>query len=294
MLFGLAGGAFGQKNAKTKPPVKSRTIVFAVLDDGKIVEPIGEISKGELIGAVSGEDDAKALLNFSKNFYKPKTVYDLIFGATKNGTVTVQSSNPESDCGKNSATVATASAKARLKGFVMGLATNQTPVKTGSGVRRLPTAAERSEIETLVRSEFKKQGVAADAVKNMKYHNLTALDVDNDGKAEMVGTFWAENSPNEQNQLFFVAEQEKGGKYVFGYTDYEKVTPDQVMTGELKDLNGGIGHELLLDALDYNGDGTAEIFTVGMAFEGYNYYVYGRRNGKWTRVYETYNYHCAF
>ncbi|MDQ3132690.1 MAG: hypothetical protein M3Q99_18225 [Acidobacteriota bacterium] len=296
LSFGI--NVFGQKNTKDKPKpaAKPKAIVFAVLMDGERIEPIGEIDKGEMVAAAGGDGEEKSLLNFAKSFYKPKTIYNLIFGAAKNGTVTVQSSNPKSDCGKNAATVTTESAKAKLKGLVMGLATNQTPAaKTASGVRRLPTAAERAEIESLVRSEFKKQGISADAVKNMKYHNLTALDVDNDGKAEMVGTFWAENSADERNLLFFIAEKAKDGKYNFGYSEYEKIGKDDVMSGELKDLDEeGIGHELLLDALEYDGDTTAEIFTLGKAFEGYNYNVYSRQNGKWTRVYETYNYHCAY
>ncbi len=53
-------------------------------------------------------------------------------------------------------------------------------------------------------------------------------------------------------------------------------------------------NELLLDAMEYNGDTTAEIFTVVKAFEGYNYNVYSRKNGKWTKIFEGYNYHCAY
>ncbi len=294
LILGSAASAFGQRNTRNKPAAQANPVVFAVLDDGKTIEPIGAISRGKLAAASGGDGDEKSLVNFSRSFYQPKTVYSLIFGAAKNGTVTVQSSNPKAECSKSAATVTTVSAKAKLKNLVMGLATNQTVGASASGVRRLPTPAERAEIETLVRAEFAKQGVSADVIKAMKYHNLTALDIDNDKTPEFVGTFWAENSASEQNQLFFIADKAKNGKYAFGYSEYEKVTPEQVMSGELKDLAGGIGHELLLDALDYNGDGAAEIFTVGMAFEGYNYYVYSRQNGKWTRVYETYNYHCAF
>jgi hypothetical protein len=296
LIFVLSAIAFGQKG-KTKPKTtsKQKTIIFAVLTDGERIEPIAEIDKGKLIETMNGGGEEKSLLSFSQKYYKPKTTYNLIFGGAKNGMVTVQSSNPRSDCGKNAATVTTNSSRAKLKGLVMGLATNDSAVKTSSGIRRLPTPAERAEIESLVRAEFVKQGVSANAAKDQKYHNLTALDVDNDGKAEMVGSFWAENSANERNLLFFIAEKDKSGKYVFGYSEYEKVTPENVMSGELKDLDEhGIGHELLLDTYEFNGDGTAEIFTLGKAFEGYNYYAYSRQNGKWAKVFEGYNYHCAY
>ncbi|HEX8638884.1 MAG TPA: hypothetical protein VF692_12525, partial [Pyrinomonadaceae bacterium] len=223
LISGSAASIFGQKAAKNKTGAKANSIVFAVLDDGKTIEPIGAIDKGELAEAGNGEGDVNLASAFSRSFYKPKTVYNLVFGAAKNGTVTVQSSNPKSDCGKNAATVTTVSARAKLKNLVMGLATNQTVANNASGVRRLPTPAERAEIEALVRGEFKKQGVSADAIKAMKYHNLTALDVDNDKTPEFVGTFWAENSPAEQNHLFFIAEKAKNGKYSFSYNEYAKV-----------------------------------------------------------------------
>jgi hypothetical protein len=298
ILLSANGVAFSQKRLKTKTkpaPTKPKPIVFAVLQDGERIEPIGEIDKGKLIETTGGDGEEKSLLSFSQTYYKPKTTYNLIFGGAQNGTVTVVSSDPKSDCGKNAAAITTQSAKAKLNGLVMGLATNETPLKTVSGLRRLPTPAERAEIESLVRSEFVKQGVAAEAAKNLKYHNLTALDVDNDGKAEMVGTFWAANSDKERNLLFFIAEKNTKGKYKFGFSKYEKVTPDDVMSGELKDLDEeAMNNELLLDVMDYNGDKTAEIFTLVKAFEGYNYNVYSRQDGKWTKVFEVYNYHCAF
>lgn len=280
---------------KKRPAVKSKPkpIIFAVLNDGQTLEPIGEIDKGELTATVNGGDEPKILTSFTNTYYKPKAVYNLIFGGAKNGAVTVVSSSAKSDCAKNMATVTTQSVKAKLKGFVMALATGETPLKTASGVRRLPTAAERFAIETLVRAELLKQGVSTAAVKNLKYYNLTALDVDSDGKAEMVGSFWAETSAKERNLLFFIAEKDAGDKYEFGYSDYAKVTPENLMSGEMKDLDE-LGGELLLDALEYNGDTTAEIFTIKRAFEGNNFQVYSRQDGKWTKVFEGYNYHCAY
>lgn len=278
---------------KPKPAPKAKPIVFAVMNDGGTLEPIGVIDKGELTATVGGDSDAKDLTNFAATFYKPKTAYKLIFGGAANGTVTVKSSNPKAECGKNLADVSTVSTKAKIKGLVMGLATNDAVTKT-AGVRRMPTATERAEIETLIRAELSKQGVSANALKNLHYHNLTAIDVDNDGNLEMVGSYWTETSAKERNQLFFIADKGKNGKYSFGFSNYEKVTPDQVMSGEMKDLDNGIYSELLLDAFEYNGDKTDEIFTVTQGFEGNSFSVYSRQNGKWTKVFDGSNYHCAY
>ncbi len=290
ILISIAAAAAQKKRSTAQP--KAKPIVFAVLNDGTTLEPIGEIDKGKLTATANGGDEPKTLTAFTNTYYKPKTVYHLIFGAAKNGTATVVSSSSESDCAKNMATVTAQSAKAKLKGYVMALATSETPAKAASGVRRLPAPTERAEIETLVRAELTKQGVSANAIKNLKYYNLTALDIDADGAAEMVGSFWTETSAKERNLLFFIAEKDDG-KYKFGYSDYKKVTSDDVMSGDLKDLDE-LGGELLLDALEYNGDATAEIFTINKAFEGNNFQVYSRQSGKWTKVFEGYNYHCAY
>ncbi len=204
----------------------------------------------------------------------------------------VKSSNVKAECSKNLATVATQSEKAKLKGFVMGLATNAPTQATALGMRRLPTYAERTEVEALVRAEFTKQLVTTGAIKDLHFYNLTSIDADNDGTAEVVGSAWVESSAKERNLLFFIAEK-NADKYKFGYSDYKKITPDDVMSGELKDLDE-LGGELLLDIFEYNGDKTAEIFTINKAFEGNNFNVYSRKDGKWTKVFEGYNYHCAY
>lgn len=283
-----------QRRGRNRVPAKPKPIIFAVLNDGQLLEPIAEIDKGKLIQTTGGDSDEKALANFVNSYYKPKTTYKLIFGGAGDGTITVKSSNPKSDCAKNMATVSTQSVKGKLKGLVMGLATNEALAKSASGVRRMPTPAERAEIESLVRAEFAKQKLNENAVKNLRYHNLTALDVDNDGKAEMVGSFWAENTPNERNLLFFIAEKDSSGKYAFSHSEYKKITPEEVMSGEIKAMDDGIYNELLLDVYEFNGDTTAEIFTIVQGFEGNSFKVYSRQKGKWTNVFENSNYHCAY
>ncbi len=298
ILFGIfiVSLVFSVDAQRKRPPAKPKPkpIIFAVLNDGQTLEPIAAIDKGKLVATVGGDSEPKPLTAFVNTYYKPQTTYNLIFGGVMNGKVTIKSSSPDSDCGKNLATVTTQSAKAKLKGMVMGLATNETTLKSAEGLRRLPTAAERREIESLVRAEFAKQNVSANAVKKLQYYNLTALDVNDDNEAEMVGSFWVESSIKERNLLFFIADKDSGGKYKFGFSEYSKVTPEEVMSGDLKDLDTGIGSELLLDALEYNSDTTAEVFTINKAFEGNNFHVYSRQDGKWTKVFENYNYHCAY
>lgn len=277
---------------KKRPPVKAKNkpIIFAVLNDGGSLEPIAFIEKGKLTAAASGEPDGKT---FGNSYYKAKPAYRLVFGGVDDGTVSIKSFDPAAECSQFMAQITATPVKSKLKGMVMALATD-APVKKTKGVRRLPTPTERSEIESLVRAEFVRQTRNDNASRSLKYHNLTALDVDNDGKIELVGSFWIEPSPDERALLFFIADKAENGKYSFGYSEFSAVKKDDVMSGDITMLDSGMGHDLLLDVYDYDNDGTGEIFTYGQSFEGAHFQAYKRENGKWTQTFEAYNYHCAF
>jgi len=295
ILFLLASAVFAQNRRPVTAKTKAKPIIFAVINDGQAIEPLAFIDKGALEQTVGGDGEAKVLADFVKTYYQPKTTYRLIFGGADAGTVTVKSSDAKAECSKNMAQVTAQSAKAKLKGFVMALATNEPPDKPASGLRRLPTPTERAEIESLVRDEFAKQKISDKILKNLKYHNLTALDVDNDKKAEMVGSFWVETSPTSRALLFFIADKAAKGKYAFGYREYKAIKQDELMSGsDITAIDEGIYHERLLDALEYNGDTTAEIFTYTKSFEGSSFNAYSRQNGKWVKAFEGSNYHCAF
>jgi hypothetical protein len=192
------------------------------------------------------------------------------------------------------AEVTVAATKAKIGGKVMGLATNFKPTKPGSGVRRLPTPAERVEADNLVKAEFAKQGNSAETIATRDYHNLTALDVDGDGKIELVGSFWVKPDAKTRNTLFFIADKGANGKYQIGFGKYNAITEESVMGGDITAIDGGIYHELLLDVLDINNDGVSEIFTYSQSFEGAAFEVYRRVKGKWDSAFEVSNYHCAY
>ena len=273
---------------------KSKPIIFAVLNDGKMIEPIAHIEKNKLTKTVGGDSEQAKKKSFTELYYKTKTRYKLIFGGKDNGMVKVESFNPQADCSSNMAQVAVSSRRAKLRGFVMGVATDLTTKKSGSGVRRLPTRAERTEIEALVKAEFAKQKIAKNKIAGFKYHNLTAIDVDNDGKAELVGTFFVVTSSKERALLFFIADTKADDKYHFSYSDFRLIKEKEVMNEEIKMLDDGIYHELLLDIFDYDDDGVSEIFTITQGFEGSSFTAYRREGKKWAKVFEGSNYHCGY
>ena len=294
VLVGLSITSLSAQKAKPKPAAKARPIIFAVLNDGKMVEPIAHIDKGKLVQPASGGDEPPKLALLHKAYYKPGTLYRLIFGGADAGTVAIKSADPKADCSANMAEVTATSAKAKLKGNVMALATNAAATKKGSGVRRLPAAAERAEIESLVRAEFVKNSVPASAARSLKYHNLTAVDVDSDGSAELIGTFWVDTSPTSRGLLFFIADKGPEGKYSFGFSEFENLKQDAVMSGEISSVDEGVLHERLLDVFDYDSDGVAEVFTYIQSFEGAGFNAFRREGGKWVKIFEGSNYHCGY
>lgn len=284
--------ASGQKTRpKAKPTQPQKPIVFAVISDGKTLEPIAFIDKGKLASTDTSGVDAKVTAAFTKTYYKPKGAYNLIFGGVNSGTITVVSSDPAAECTSNMANVATAAPKVKLKGLVMGLATNAKTVKSGTAYRRLPTPAERTEIESLVRAEFTKQKIDGP----VDYHNLTAIDVDQDGIAELVGSFYIKTEPTVRGLLFFIADKGSSGKYSFGYSDFKTYDEADMMGGsDISAVDTGIYNELLLDSMEIDGDNVNEIFTYVKSLEGAGFNAYKRDGGKWARTFEGTNYHCAF
>ncbi len=277
---------------KTATQTKTKQAVFSVINDGTTIEPIAFIENGKLVSG--GGDDASQQASLAKTYYKKGAKFDLIFGGVSNGSVTVTKSNVGTECGGSSASASFKSTKAKLKGFVMALAVNFKPTSKGSGLRRMPTANERAEIDSLVRSVYANHKVPAASYKQLHYQNLTAVDVDNDGVPEFVGSYWLAPKADQRDLLFFIAEKGKNGKLAFTYSDYQEVTSDKVMSGDLKDIEKGIYQPLLLDLLDVDNDGTAEVFTLSGAFEGNNYAVFKRSEGKWTKVIESYDYRCGY
>jgi len=286
----LASASVAQKPAP-KPKVTSKPIVFAVLHGGKRVEPIGAIESGKLVEPAAEEAEAKV---FAASHYKLGSSYTLVFGGAADGKLAIVKSNIGTECGGMSAETSAQPTKAKISGLVMALATDARIGSEAPGYRRKPTAGERAEIEKLVRAEYTKKGVSAATLKNLRYQNLTALDVDGDNVAEFVGSYWIAPRPDQRRLLFFIAEQDSKGNFTFPLSDYSPIKTDDVMSGDVKDLDTGVGHELLLDVLDLDNDGVKEIFTIGQAFEGNNYYVYRRSAGKWTKIHESYSYRCGY
>jgi hypothetical protein len=288
----LVASGFAQKPAPKKDG-SSKKLIYGIFNDGKNLEPIAFVEKGKLV-ELGEEASGEKTAGFVKQYYKPKTKYNVVFGGENVGTATVVKDFAGTDCAANQAEISVISTKFKPKGFLMGLATDMIPKKNAKLIRQLPTAAERAEINKLVMDEMKAKNVPIKNTGELRYHNLTKLDVDGDGNSEFVGTYWYNTGAKKRSLLFFIAEKAVNGVVTIPFTKFQEIEEKDVMNNDIKALDEGTYHELLLDMLDYDGDGQSEIFTYSQGFEGSNFNAYKRVEGKWTQVLETSNYHCAF
>lgn len=292
LVYCSAIGFVSAQKERPKPAAKPKPIIFAVLNDGKTLEPVALVNGKELTAPTGGDDEQSQLTAFARDYYRAKAKYTMIFGGASAGSVAVVK-RQTGECAGNSAEAITVAPKAKIKGFVMALATNAAVKPGPKSYRRMPTPAERAEIDALVRSEFEKKGDSAETVRQMKYHNLTALDLNDDSVPEFVGTYWTAPKADQRRTMFVIAEK-VNGRYSLTYSEYAEYDKEKVMSGEVKDLDDGVYHNLLLDVFDFDGDGQKEIFTTAQAFEGRNFSVYGHKDGKWTEILESYNYRCGY
>lgn len=293
ILLLLVLAAAGLANAQ---PAKEATkpVIFAVLNDGTTLEPIGYLVDKKIEDAIDGGGEQDVLSLFHRRYFKPKTSHQLVFGGAASGLVSIKRSDPNEECARHTAQVMVTSTRARLKGNVMALAVSSSVKVSGSGTRRAPTPAERSEIEALVRTELAKNKVPAAAARKLHYQNLTALDVNADDDVEFVGSYWVQPTAKTRSLLFLIAEKKIDGRYEIKFCDFGSIKEEDTMSSDITAVDSGVGHELLLDVLDIDDDGMSEIFTYTASFEGAGFNVYRREKGKWTRIYEGANYRCAF
>jgi hypothetical protein len=284
-----------QQPAKTRP----ESVVFVVTkgaEQDAQVEPAAVIGKdGTLAEPASEAAGDGALSELLARYYQPGAKYRLIFGGADAGTLTIRAAT-HAECAPNSASADIGPAASKLGGNVMALATDGSHAPRAQVSRRVPTAVERAAALGLLKRFLAGKRVAASAVeRGTKTLNLTATDLDGDGREELVGSYVVKTGPKVRDTLFLVAaRQERGFSPVL--TKYARVKASEMMDPTLIDNigEGGLGAELYVEQLDADGDGVGEVFTYSSSFEGTIYRAYRRQGGTWRGVYENYSYRCAY
>ncbi|HEX8186768.1 MAG TPA: hypothetical protein VF586_00325 [Pyrinomonadaceae bacterium] len=260
------------------------------------VEPVAVIDRrGALAEPASDAAGEGALPRLLARLYRAGAKYRLIFGGAESGTVTIRAATP-AECSPNAASADIDSAAAKLGGNVMALATDGAHAPRAQASRRAPTDAERAAAFGVAKRFLAGKRLSPAAVeRGTKTLNLTATDLDGDGREELVGSYLVKVGPKVRDTLFLVAAPQGGG-FGAALTKYARVNAKEMMDPSQIDSlgEGGLGTELYVEQLDADGDGVGEVFTLSRSFEGTTYRAYQRRRGVWRAAYESYSYRCAY
>ncbi|HEX5708095.1 MAG TPA: hypothetical protein VFX96_12410, partial [Pyrinomonadaceae bacterium] len=219
-----------------------------------------------------------------------------ISGGGAAGSLAVKRSHVSDECFRAGADVALES-PVKVGRVLLALATDsETLARDVAGTRRAPTEAERAAALKLAGEVMRRKGATAAAVKTLESINLTAADLDADGRAELVGSFRTRQGKATRQLLFLIAEPRQDGAYKAALAKFERVAAADMMDPSMIDEvgNGGFLAEILVDYADLDGDRVAEVVSTASSFEGQGYYIYKRAGGSWTKVYEGSNYRCAY
>src|SRR5207245_873498 len=137
------------------------------------------------------------------------------------------------------------------------------------------TEAERAAVLDLVKQIYRSKAATALLLRRMQTTNLTATDLDSDGKFELIGSFVIETKAKARRDLFLIAEPQGNG-YKAALVNYQSYKlPPEGFDSAIK----------FVDQLDLDGDGMGEVFAIQGGFDAYGYLIYRKQAGRWRKVY---------
>ena len=264
----------GALQGPARGAAQAGTVVFAVLkyEATVAIEPIVIYNRGTYSKPpVDGE--AGVIERFVRDYFRPGRRYRVLSGGGEAGAVTVKKYE-EPGCSELIAE-ATAETQARLGGRVKALATDSQTLGRGATSRRAPTDAERARAIDLARAAYAKNGVGAALASRMEVVNLTATDLDRDGRFELVGSFLVDKggTPPTSFTLFLIIEPE-GDSFKTAWEWFHRGYEDEYADRHF------------VDQVDLDGDGVGEVIAQGSYYESHDYVIYKRQQGRWRPVYQ--------
>jgi hypothetical protein len=162
----------------------------------------------------------------------------------------------------------------KLGGQVQALAVSSDKLGTGVSSRRAPTETERGQALDLARTVFIQRRAPAALIKKMNTVNLTSVDLNRDGNFEMIGGFNLQGANLLAYNLFVIFEPTATGKFRVAWNWYQKGSEESY-----EDRG-------LVDVIDLDGDGVAEVIAEGTYYESNDYVIYKRQAGTWRPIYK--------
>jgi hypothetical protein len=256
------------------------SVLFAVDAEKKkdefTLRPVVIIRRGRLIEPPSPDpeldQDTPAAARFAASYFRTGKTYHLLFGGGAAAAIRI--------VGYDRTNTADFAATARPVGqFSLhgpkALATDSATLGHKKPSRRAATVAQRRQAVAIAAGIFRRHGLATRSIKKMEVLNLTAGDLYGDGRTVLIGSFQVLRRGAEQN-LFTILEP-RGNGFRASLVQYH--------SSKLSDREDA-DTELLVDWLDFNGDGVAEVITENGYYEATDYSIYRRKAGVWRVLYQ--------
>jgi len=230
-----------------------------LLTNGKLNQPYSEYNEA-------------AQRKFASEYFATGKSYRVTFGGGEVGSATITSF----DMGCNNIH---AKAKVHDNGKIpprlSALATDSDSLGRKASARRPPTQPEREAMMKLVNQVYGAHKTAKPLFRLITTTNLTATDLDGDGKFEMIGSFVIQTISKARRDLFLIADPAgKNFKVAFEKFQAYRLPPE-----------GFDSAVDFVDQLDLDGDGIGEVFVQQHGFDAYSYSIYKKTNGRWTHVF---------
>lgn len=249
------------------------TMVFAVSaesGDGSMDAVV--FVSGKQLRVPFNDEQKDRQKKIAADYFQTGHTYRLIFGGGESGSVTVKKWSEGCNSVHSEVSLSTS---AHLGGPVRALATNSDALGKGTSARRAPTDAERAAVMTLVNSIYKQKGTPASLIAALKVTNLTATDLDGDGKYEFIGSFTSSAKNKFERDLFLIAKSQ-------GTAMRAELAKFQAYQPPPETFLSSID---FIDHLDLDGNGVGEVFAVQGGFDGYAYLIFKKVAGRWREVY---------
>jgi len=274
LLSALCLSTITKANRTASAAQTQKTVVFAIsAESGEGSMDAVVIVDGKQLRKPYSDEQKDRQKSFGEQYFAAGKVYRLIFGGGENGTVKLDKWSE--GCNNIHAQV-TATTSAKLGGKVMALATNSETLGKRESSRRATTDAERAAVLALMKSIYRQKLTPASLIGSIKVANLTATDLDGDGKYEFIGSFTLAAKNKFERDLFLIAKPQ-GTTMRAEFVKFQAYQPPP--EGFLSSID-------FVDQLDLDGDGVGEVFATQGGFDGYQYLIFKKVAGRWKEVYD--------
>lgn len=230
-----------------------------MIQNGKLRQPYAEYNEA-------------AQRKFGSQYFSSGRKYRLLFGGGEVGSLTIKGF--EMGCNNIHGT-ASLDDNGKIPAHLSALATNSDSLGRKAGARRAPTDSERAAINRLVEQIYRTHGATRAVLRTVVTTNLTATDLNGDGKFELIGSYTAESKTKARKDLLLLAEPSANG-----------LKPALVKFQSYKLAPEGFDSAVdFVDQLDVDGDGIGEVFVQQHGFDAYGYSIYKQVGGRWRVVY---------